>query len=202
MKAIAPTVVLLLILALLLVRARTQRRHSPTAAASHTSGQTSQTASNDAYMGLRSQMLQGSRAKFGLAATSKPTEPWGVLMDWGVSNGSATVVTLSDGNASVYLSSGGGYLGGIDQEAIRKAAQKTVEVAREFQAQMHATTTYPLPQRGEVIFYLLTDAGVFTASASQEDLAGHRHSLSKLGDAAQGVITQYRLFEESKSEPD
>src|ERR1700733_11296368 len=36
------------------------------------------------YPRLRTLMLQGSRAKFGLIPTSKPTEPWGVVMDWGV----------------------------------------------------------------------------------------------------------------------
>jgi hypothetical protein len=197
MKIIVPIVILLLIIAVVLVRWRNQTRNSVTAADG--SGQASQPAPNDVYMGLRNQTLEGSRAKFGLVATSKPTEPWGVLMDWGVSDGSATVVTLSDGNASVYLSSGGAYLGGIGQEAIRKAAQKTVQVADEFQPKMHATTTYPLPQRGEVSFYLLTDAGVFTTSASEKDLAAHRIPLAKLGDAAQDVITQYRLFQEGKS---
>lgn len=38
----------------------------------------------EASAGLRLLMLQGSRAKFGLAQTSKPTEPWGVVMDWGM----------------------------------------------------------------------------------------------------------------------
>ena len=70
-----------------------------------------------------------------------------------------------------------------------------VAIAGEYQSQTHATTVHPLPQRGQVIFYLLTDAGLFTAAASQEDLSSHRHPLSKLGDAAQDVINQYRLIQ-------
>jgi len=116
-------------------------------------------------------------------------------MDWGVTSGTATVVAFSDGSASIYLSSGGGYLGGNGHEAVRKAAQNMVAVAAEFRKQTTATTAYPLPQRGEVIFYLLTDAGVFTASGPYEDLSSHRHVLSKLGDAGQDVITQYRLIQ-------
>jgi hypothetical protein len=64
------------------------------------------------YPRLRTLMLRGSRSKFSLAPTSKPTEPWGVVMDWGVKNGTATIVAMSDGSASVYFSSGGGYIGG------------------------------------------------------------------------------------------
>ncbi len=120
------------------------------------------------------------------------------MMDWGLATGTATVVALSDGNASVYLSSGGGSIGGAQShESIRKAGKKMLAVAAECQPQTQATTSYPLPQTGEVIFYLFTDAGVFTASAPEEELRTQRHSLSKLGDAAQNIITQYRL-EESK----
>jgi hypothetical protein len=59
---------------------------------------------------------------------------------------------------------------------------------------MQPTETYPLP-RGHVTFYALTDAGVFTASASQDELSSHRHAFSKLADAAQDIITQYRLIQ-------
>lgn len=150
-----------------------------------------------AYVDLRSLMLQGSRQKFDLPAASSPTEPFGVLMDWGIPNGTATVVAMADGNASVYLSSGGGFIGGGQaQESIRAAAKRTVSLAGEVQSRMHATTTYPLPQTGQVTFYALTDAGVFTASASEDDLRSHRSPFSKLGDSAQAIITEYRRTQE------
>jgi hypothetical protein len=148
------------------------------------------------YPGLRDQALNLKREKIGLPAPSKPTEPWAALMEWGLGSGTATVVAIADGTASVYLSSGGGSIGGgQSHESIRKAAQKMVSIAAEFQPHMQATSSYPLPQTGQIVFYVLTDAGVFTATASQEDLSSHRHPLSKLGDAAQEIITQYRLIQ-------
>jgi hypothetical protein len=119
----------------------------------------------DTYLSLRNQALQLKREKIGLVAPSKPNEPWAAIMDWGVGNGTATVVAISDGTASVYL---------------------------------RATDAYPLPQKGQVTFYALTDTGVFTASATQDELSSHSHPLSKLGDAAQNIITQYRLIEKNK----
>src|SRR5512141_3072187 len=56
------------------------------------------------YQGLRNMVLHGTRARFGLAPAKSPTEPWGVVMDWGVTNGTATVMALSDGSASIYMS--------------------------------------------------------------------------------------------------
>ena len=154
----------------------------------------------DIYLGLRSQMLQGSRAKFGLAPTAKPYDAWGVLMDWGITNGTATAVAMSDGSASVYLSSGGGYLGGIVQEPIRKAAQHAVDAAREFQSKMSPAASYPLPDKRHVTFYVLTDSGVVTASTTQQMLSTHQDPLSKLGESMQNVITQYRLWSERQSQ--
>jgi|HubBroStandDraft_6_1064221.scaffolds.fasta_scaffold59469_2 hypothetical protein len=151
------------------------------------------------YTHLRNLMLRGSRSKFSLAPTSKPTEPWGVVMDWGMQRGAATVVAMSDGSASVYLSSGGGYIGGKGQEPVRTAAQEAVEMARSVKLPEQPTTDYPQPEEHGVFFYFLTDAGVFMIRTSEQELNSPRHPLRKLGDAMQGVITQYRLGNPSKS---
>jgi hypothetical protein len=140
-----------------------------------------------------------TRQKAGLAATVGPTEPWGVIMDWVISNATATIVAFSNGHASIYLSTGGGFIGGESHKSVRNAAKKMVAVAAECQPHTHATSEYPLPQKqSEMLFYLLTDSGIFTASASKEDLSNRHHSLSKLHDAAQGIITEYRLIEGKK----
>jgi len=154
--------------------------------------------SKGVYIGLRNLMLQGSRAKFSLPATSKPTEPWGVVMDWGVHTGTATVVAMSDGSASVYLSSGGGFIGGKGQDSIRQAAQKAVDIARSVQLPPEPTTDYPLPEQHGVFFYFLTDAGVFALRTSEKDVQSPGHPLRQLGDGMQAVITEYRLWDSRK----
>lgn len=150
------------------------------------------------YQGLRNMVLCGTRERFGLGPTSSPTEPWGVVMDWGVSGATATVMALSDGSASIYLSSGGGYLGGQKEESVKSAALQAITVAREFPPQMKKTTDYILPTTGEVVFYLLTDSGVLTASGQEAELRSLDHPLGKLGNAMQNVVTQYRILEEYK----
>jgi len=149
----------------------------------------------EVYRGLRGLALGFSRAKLNLPPTATPTEPWGVIMDWGVETGPVSIVAVADGSASIYMSNGGGYIGGSSHESIREAAQNMVKAAAEVQNKTTATTIYPLPGRGEVIFYLLTDAGIFTAGGSEEELKAHRHLLSKLGDAGQEIITQYLLIQ-------
>ncbi|MGB9464514.1 MAG: hypothetical protein WBR10_05330 [Candidatus Acidiferrum sp.] len=155
--------------------------------------------SKNLYLSLREQALQMKREKIGLPVPSKPEEPWAALMEWGLGSGTATVVAISDGTASVYLSGGGGSIGGGEShESIRKAARKMVSVAADFQLHMQTSDTHPLPRPGQIVFYALTDAGVFMVSASQDELSSRRTPLSKLGDAAQEILAQYRLVQKSK----
>ena len=117
-------------------------------------------------------------------------------MDWNTGNGIATVVAVADGTASVYLSSGGGSLGGSQAHAeIREAAVKAVALAAEFQPQMHPVATYPLPESGGVTFYAITDAGVYSSAGSAKELAVQSHPLSRLGNMMQNIVTQYRVLQ-------
>lgn len=151
------------------------------------------------YQELRNQVLSGSRKNFGLPPTKTPDEPWGVIMDVTFDDGgSYTVVSMIDGNASIYLSSGGGYIGGGDHKIVREAAQAMVTSAKRLQSKMTITTKFPLPKNGGTTFYVLTDKGILTASALENDLGEERHYLSPLFYAAQEVITQYRRIDESK----
>jgi len=147
------------------------------------------------FEGLRNQALRWTRQKIGLPPPANPGDAWGVAMDWVVTNGTATIVAVSDGSASIYLSSGGGFLGGGGHEPVRNAAKRMVTAAVECQQLAHATNAYPLPERGTVYFYLLTDDGVLTASASEADLRNHQGPLAALADAGQNVITQYQRIQ-------
>src|SRR6266446_4509921 len=98
----------------------------------------SQDARRAASSDLRAQALKGTRAAFGLDAVASPTTPWGVVMETGFPEGSFTLVALSDGSASIYLSSGGGSIGGRAHETIRKASQAMVALAAKFQPKASA----------------------------------------------------------------
>jgi hypothetical protein len=150
------------------------------------------------YVALRHQALHGSREELGLPKPDEATKPWGVLMEMTYDEASVTVFGLSDGNASIYLSTGGGFIGGIGQEPVRRAAIAMVQVAGTLASHLSPTDTFPLPDRGRTIFYLRTEAGVLTGSATERELAQRRHPLSPLFFAGQDVITQYRLVSEKK----
>lgn len=89
---------------------------------------------------------------------------------------------------------------GIFWEVVRRASPfvkrdrtSDSKIAHQFQAQMHLTQDFPLPQPGGVTFYLVTDAGVFSASVSPAEAGNGKYPLRQLFAAAEEVITQYRL---------
>src|SRR5215470_1802259 len=112
-----------------------------------------------------------------------------------VTSGVATVVAVSDGSASIYYSSGGGSIGGgYARPTIRDAALHAVSIAPKFLDAMQLTDEFPLPENGGVIFYVVTEKGVFKANASVELLSTNRHPLSELGNSMQTIITEYRML--------
>ena len=153
----------------------------------------------NAYMGLRRMVLEGTRANFGLGPGASVTQPFAVVTDWGEAQGATTIVAIGDGSASVYYSNGAGSIGGGQaHESIRNAALKTVELATAAQPQMHRVTEFPVAGRAEVSFYVVTDAGVFAATAAEVDLSSNRSPFSPLAAAARNIVDEYRRTESGR----
>jgi hypothetical protein len=130
--------------------------------------------------------LQITREKAGLATTFVPTEPWGVIMDWVVSNATATIIAFSNGHASIHLSTGGGFIGGGEShESMRNAAKKMVAVAGECQPCTRHVRTSSAPKTGRSSVPPAYGCRNFHCERFKEDLSNHHHPLSKLHDAAQ-----------------
>jgi hypothetical protein len=145
------------------------------------------------YGDMRNLALTITRGELGIVGAYAEDQPWGVLMETGFPEGTAIVVSMADGSASLYLSGGGGVVGGIGDEKIRSASATFVELAGQLKANMTPTKTFPLPREGRTVFYVRTDLGVITAEADEEELGEERHKLSPLFHAGHEVIAQLRF---------
>jgi hypothetical protein len=124
----------------------------------------------------------------------------GALMDLAYPNGSATLVAMADGTVSMYVSSGGGFLGMGGRPAVRAAAQAFLSAAKTFAAGFSEATSYPLPNPGQVRFFVTAPNSVRASEAIDEQaLQAAAHALSPLYAAAQAVITQIRLVSDADS---
>jgi hypothetical protein len=138
---------------------------------------------------LRLRVLQADPPS--VAATS-PHEPLAIIMDLGMENGTASLFSASTGDASIYLSNGGGIIGGIGHERVSHAAIAFTREFAKYLAHFELTSEFPYPATGHVRFYVRTPQGVYTADRVEQTLGEKKDPLWPLFYAAQDVITELR----------
>ena len=111
-------------------------------------------------------------------------------MEIGYPEAIVTTVSFADGTVSVLRSSGGGFFGGGD-ESVQSAGKAFLKQAQICQPQMTLASDFPGPQAGHVVFYLRTDGGVYTASATETDLRVQSHPLFQFYCAGLRILHEY-----------
>jgi hypothetical protein len=150
------------------------------------------------YDGLRERAFRTTPKDVGVEKDASEAIPYGILMETGYPQAVATLSVFASGDTSLYFSTGGGVIGGIGHETVRKAAVHFIEQSRMFLSSMAQCSDTPLPPQGEVRFYILTTKGLFTTRANEIELGEGRSPLSPLFYSGQEVITQLRMATEKQ----
>ena len=143
------------------------------------------------YRDLRDKPFSLKPEEIGITSEDSKT-PFGALMEFAYPEVTISVVAFSDGNASMYFSSGGAAIGGYAHESIVEAAKAFVASTKKFLPQMQLTTDFSLPKPGEVFFYVLTESGVYRANAIESELEQKKTPLWELYFGAHAIISAYR----------
>lgn len=156
---------------------------------------------DDVYHGLRTQALKVTTAELGL--DPDPNAPiHAVIMETGYPEAVATFVCLRDGTVSLYLSTGGGVIGGGQRESVREACFEMLAItnkyAKDFIAACKPVSTFPLPGKGDVFFYLVTSDAVYQAQCREDVLAAQRDPFSALFNNCHAVMAEVREVEENR----
>jgi len=151
------------------------------------------------YANLRAQALETSPSRFAALPDRQAADPYGALMEMGISNSVVTLVAFADGDASLYYKTGGGMKGGIVHEPVRKAAKEFVALAKRALPQMERAAGSPLPEADRVRFYVLTPQGNLTTETDRETLGESEGALTDLFYAGQEVVAQMRQVQEERT---
>ena len=152
------------------------------------------TQSPGATAALRSMALNLQPAEAGITVPATPAGVWGAVADIGLPGGSATIVALQDGTASMYLSGGGGVIGGQGHESVRKAAAALIAAVERSATAFPEHGPQALPQSGGVRLYAHSKLGLLASpELSQEALISGAHPLSPCFLALNDLLTQLRL---------
>ena len=148
------------------------------------------------YEGLRNMALNVTPDQLQLTLPVEQTKVYGVVMDWDLGEGIATFISFVTGDASMYLSSGGGMIGGSGHDNVISAAKAFVAKAQNYLDKTSKTDTTPLPDKNCVRFYLLTNKGKFTAQEQLQNFDNNSSSWLSLFEEGNKVITELRIVEE------
>ena len=117
-----------------------------------------------------------------------------MAIDWPIADGHvATVVSLSDGSASVYTTGTFDVIGGIGRRTVRTAAKNLVREADRYFSDSNPTRDLSYPSRDHVRFFLATFGGLRLIETDFASLSERRSKYSSLFNAGQDVMTQLRL---------
>ncbi len=150
------------------------------------------------FNGLRQMALDVTSEQLGIESTDDNTKAFGIVMDWDLGNGIATVSAFETGDASMYLSSGGGVIGGGQHENVRKAVFEYLKIGQKFLDKSTKTKETPLPEKNTVNFYFLTNKGKYVGKESIPNIEGENSDWIMLFEEANKVLTELRLTTEKE----
>lgn len=152
----------------------------------------------NAFDGLRNMAFSATPEQLELSLPTHNTIVYGVIMDWEMGEGIATTVSYQTGDASLYLSSGGGVIGGGQHENVNNAAKQLVSLAQTFLDKATKTETTPLPTTNQVKFYLLTNNGIYVGQDVMSNFENNSSEWLKLFEEGNKVLTELRMTTENK----
>jgi len=159
--------------------------------------QNNKTAQNP-YEGLRNMAFSATAERLGLNLPSNEVSIFGVIMDWEMGGAVASTVAYKTGDASLYLSTGGGVIGGGQHANVNLASKQFVEGSSQFLQLAHKTQTTELPSQSEIKFYFLTNQGVFCGTEEMKNFENGSSKFLPLFNEGNKVLSALRETQQNQ----
>ncbi|MBP5984332.1 MAG: hypothetical protein KA734_11435 [Fluviicola sp.] len=153
---------------------------------------------NNPYNDLRNMALGATAEQLQLKLSDDKTEIYGVVMDWDVGEGTATLVSFTTGDASLYLSSGGGFIGGGGHDNVLNAINCFINKSGSYLDRASKIETTILPDKNGLTFYFLTNKGKFKATEQMQNIESGKSQWLDLFEEANKLITEIRIVSEKQ----
>ncbi len=154
---------------------------------------------HERYKTLRYNALEIDPAEAGINVTSND-EVFAVLIEETNNNVTSSLFVTKNGNASLYVSNGGGIIGGISDPSSKNNAIKLVQQAGEIFSNFERADAYPVPKNGYIRFYFVTSEFVHTLEDETSVIMGRYPELHQLRLTAKFVLEGlYKIKKEQKS---
>lgn len=150
----------------------------------------------NAYEELRNMAFKTTPEQLDLSLPTDKTIVYGVVMDWEMGGATATTVIYQTGDASLYLSTGGGVIGGGQHQNVNNASKQFISLAQTFLDKTTKTEMTDLPKTNEVKFYLLTNKGIYVGQEQMKNFENNSSAWLKLFEKGNNVLSELRKTSE------
>ena len=144
------------------------------------------------YSDMRNMAFSATSEQLGLSGMEK-NYVYGIVSEMDMNGATATVVTFSNGDTSLYLSSGGGFIGAGQHESVQKVVKKYVENGQKYIEKATKIEKAKLPESGMTNFNFLTENGIYSISKSLSELESGKSGFSNLFVELNEVISHIRM---------
>ena len=144
------------------------------------------------YSDMRNMAFSATSEQLGLSGMDK-NDVYGIVSEMDMNGATATVVTFSNGDTSLYLSSGGGFIGAGQHESVQKVVKKYVENGQKYIEKATKIEEAELPESGMTNFNFLTENGIYSISKSLSELESGKSEFSNLFVELNEVISHIRM---------
>ena len=153
---------------------------------------------NNPYNDLRNMALSATEKQIGVELPKDETKIYGLVMDWDLGEGTATLVTFISGDSSLYLSSGGGMIGGGGHENVKKVSTDFLRLADRYLNQTIKTESNELPKKDGVNFYFLTNKGKYFSQEEMKNIENESSEWLPLFIEGNKLISEIRIVSDKQ----
>tara|TARA_R110002126_G_scaffold290629_2_gene448047 strand:+ start:742 stop:1320 length:579 start_codon:yes stop_codon:yes gene_type:complete len=144
------------------------------------------------FMDMRNMAFTAKAEQIGLENIADD-KVYGLITEMSMNPGTASVISFLTGDTSLYLSSGGGFIGAGQHEKVRKIVAEKIEEFQIYLSKAEKIEEPELPKEGMVNFNFLTKNGIYSLTENTTDLENGKSEFSKLFEGVNEIITQIRL---------
>jgi len=144
------------------------------------------------YLDLRSIVFSSKSEELGLKDIDDD-KVYGIIAEMDMNPGTMSVVSFLTGDTSLYLSSGGGFIGAGQHEEVNKIIKEKVDGFQKYLLKAEKIEKPEFPKEGMANFNFITRNGIYSVSEKISELESGKSVLSNLFGELNEIITQIRL---------
>lgn len=144
------------------------------------------------YLDLRSIAFSSKAEELGLKDIDDD-KVYGMIAEMDMNPGTMSVVSFLTGDTSLYLSSGGGFIGAGQHEEVNKIIKEKVDGFQKYLLKAEKIEKPEFPKEGMANFNFITRNGIYSVSEKISELESGKSELSNLFGELNEIITQIRL---------